>query len=95
MFISNFEKARIEARLKLLEEKVEQLGRSLNALHDSQSLSSASNTVQKTASKPKTGRPKKSKAEIRARKNEYARAWHARKKAEKAAAAQPTQPTQE
>ena len=40
MFISNFEKARIEARLKLLEEKVEQLGRSLNALHDVKTMAS-------------------------------------------------------
>jgi hypothetical protein len=94
MFISNFEKARIEARLKLLEEKVEQLGRSLNALHDVKTM--ASKPIVKTA---KPGRQKKTQAERRARKNEYARAWHARKKAEKAAAAQqtvqPTQPTQE
>ena len=95
MFISNLEKSRIESRLASLETRVEQLARSLNALHDSQSLSSASNTVKSKAGKPKIGRPKKSNAEIRARKNEYARAWHARKKAEKAAAAKSTQPTQE
>jgi hypothetical protein len=40
MFISNFEKARIEARLKLLEERVEQLGRSLNAVHDVKTMTS-------------------------------------------------------
>jgi hypothetical protein len=34
MFISNFQKARIEARLTLLEERIEQLVRSVNALHD-------------------------------------------------------------
>jgi hypothetical protein len=50
MFISNFEKARIEARLKLLEEKVEQLGRSLNALHDAKTMASA--PIVKASKKP-------------------------------------------
>ena len=50
MFIFNFEKARIEARLKLLEEKVEQLGRSLNALHDAKTM--ASEPIVKASKKP-------------------------------------------
>jgi hypothetical protein len=43
MFISNFEKARIEARLKVLEERIEQLVRSVNALHDIRAMAAAPN----------------------------------------------------
>ena len=38
MFISNADKSKIESRLQALELKVEQLGRSLNALHDAKTL---------------------------------------------------------
>jgi Asp-tRNA(Asn)/Glu-tRNA(Gln) amidotransferase C subunit len=85
MFISNLEKSRIEARLKLLEERVEQLGRSLNAALDQMSQLPQVKTSEQIA-------------EIKAsRQRAHSKAHYYRKKAEKAAAAaaQTTQPTQE
>jgi hypothetical protein len=92
MFISNFEKARIEARLKLLEEKVEQLGRSLNALHDAKTLSPDPATlklIEKNPVKRTQGAwSEKNRAAQSVRMKKY---WADKK----AAAVTTTQPTQE
>lgn len=91
MFISNFEKARIEARLKLLEEKVEQLGRSLNALHDAKTLSPDPSTL-RIVKKPKPNKvvwSDQKKAEQSARMKQR---WIDKKAA---ATVNTTQPTQE
>lgn len=57
MFISNFEKSKIDARLGILEAKIEQLGRSLNALHDAKSLAPQPGQL-----KPSTAKPAKKKS---------------------------------
>lgn len=57
MFISNFEKSKIDNRLGILEAKIEQLGRSLNALHDAKSLAPQPGQL-----KPRTAKPAKKKS---------------------------------
>lgn len=56
MFISNADKSKIESRLQALELKVEQLGRSLNALHDAKT--SAPNPDQLKLRPAKKTKPK-------------------------------------
>lgn len=78
MFISNLEKSNIERRLSNLEARVEQLSRSLNALHDAKTL--APNPASLKLQKKKS-------ATDRVKRNAYARKYYQRKKAEKLAAA--------
>lgn len=79
MFISNFEKETINKRLRDLETRVEQLARSLNALHDAQSL--AADPTKLKLIEPK----KKISHQARAKRNAYARKYYQRKKSEKLA----------
>jgi hypothetical protein len=90
MFISNFEKARIEARLKLLEEKVEQLGRSLNALHDAKTLSPDPSTL-RIVKKPKPNKVEWSEKNRAAQSERMKKYWADQKAAAKVNTTQPTQ----
>ena len=76
MFISKLEKVSILRRIVVLEERVEQLARSLNAVLD----------MKTTASDPKkfVSREISKQAKAIAKRNAYARAYYQKKKAEKA-----------
>lgn len=74
MFISSNEKQSLTLRITVLEDRVNQLARSLNALHNAKTMSS-------DGSKP---RPvKKTKEEKIQAQRAYARKYYARKRAEK------------
>jgi hypothetical protein len=77
MFISKKEKTVILETISSLVVRVEQLARSVNALHDVKTISSDYNSLKLR---------KKTKKEIAAEKRRaYAKAYYSRKKAEKAA----------
>ena len=92
MFISNLEKSRIETRLASLETRVEQLARSLNALHDAQSMASDPKTVT-SQSKKLTPNQSTWSADKRAAQSARMKQRWVEKKA--AATVNTTQPTQE
>ena len=74
MFISKKEKSDIEQRLLTLEVRVDQLARSLNALHDAKTISSESSSLFLS---------KKEKEAKLEKRRVYAREYYARKKAER------------
>ena len=76
MFISKKEKSEIENRLLTLEVRVDQLARSLNALHDIKTMSSKTSSLS-------LRRVKKTKEEKLEARRIYARKYYARKQAEK------------
>jgi len=81
MFISNLEKSNIDRRLSALEARVEQLVRSLNALHDAKTM--ASDPAGLKLRKP---RKKYTTEQQRAKRRAYAKKYYDKKKAAQAAA---------
>lgn len=77
MFISSNEKQSMLLRIETLEDRVNTLARSLNALHDVKSMASDTSGL----------RPSKNPVteKVRTKRNAYARKYYARKRAEKAA----------
>lgn len=82
MFISSKEKENIDTRITSLEVRVEQLARSLNALHDKKNVKAERD---KALAALKTHEINE-KAKEQLRRREYAKTYYYRKKAEKAAA---------
>jgi hypothetical protein len=78
MFISSKEKLSLTLRVTVLEGRVEQLVRSLNALHDANTMAS-----DPAGLKPRKPRRKYTTEQMRAKKSAYAKKYYAKKKAEK------------
>ena len=76
MFISSKEKLSLTLRVTVLEGRVEQLVRSLNALHDVKTMASAT--------KPTKTRKKYTTEQQRAKRRAYAKKYYDKKKAEQA-----------